>query len=110
LATSPPSSSSLEMRFGTVGVPIPQTELKIIDTTGEDGAAAALPFGATGEIWVRGPQVMKGYLDDEEATRDALTPDGWLRTGDVGFVDNNGFLKIVDRVKELIKVKGLQVS
>ena len=65
--------------------------------------------GAAGEIWVRGPQVMLGYLGDDEATASALTSDGWLRTGDIATVDADGRFCIVDRLKELIKYKGYQV-
>jgi acyl-CoA synthetase (AMP-forming)/AMP-acid ligase II len=91
---------------GTVGRPLPGTEVRIVDVeSGRD-----VPAGATGEIWLRGPQVMLGYLGKPEATAAMLTPDGWLRTGDVGVQDAEGFLRVVDRVKELIKFKGMQVA
>ncbi len=90
---------------GSVGALIPNTEARLIDPgTGEDA-----PEGSDGEIWVRGPQVMKGYLNNPEATAETLTDDGWLRTGDIGRVDENGFFYVVDRLKELIKYKGYQV-
>jgi acyl-CoA synthetase (AMP-forming)/AMP-acid ligase II len=90
---------------GSVGALIPNTEARLVDPeTGEDVAE-----GEQGEIWVRGPQVMKGYLENPDATGETLTEDGWLRTGDVGRVDENGFFYVVDRLKELIKYKGYQV-
>ncbi|HEX6548957.1 MAG TPA: hypothetical protein VF134_09465 [Candidatus Dormibacteraeota bacterium] len=63
-----------------------------------------------GEIWIRGPQVMAGYLNKPDETRDTLTEDGWLRTGDIGTVDEAGNWSIVDRLKEMIKYKGFQVA
>ena len=82
--------------------PIPNTEVRVVDpATGED-----LGTGAEGELWVRGPQVMKGYLNNEEATRHTIDDDGWLHTGDVAVVDEDHHVSIVDRVKELIKYKG----
>jgi len=93
-------------RPGSVGPPLPGTECRVVDPdTGE-----ILGPGRTGEVWIRGPQVMAGYLDDPDATAFALSPEGWLRTGDLGRVDGDGYLWIVDRLKELIKFKGLQVA
>jgi acyl-CoA synthetase (AMP-forming)/AMP-acid ligase II len=90
---------------GSVGALIPNTEARVVDPeTGEDVAE-----GEEGEIWVRGPQVMRGYLNNPEATAETLVEDGWLRTGDIGRVDENGFFYVVDRLKELIKYKGYQV-
>jgi acyl-CoA synthetase (AMP-forming)/AMP-acid ligase II len=90
---------------GSVGALIPNTEARLVDPeTGEDAAE-----GEAGEIWIRGPQVMEGYLNNREATAETLTDDGWLRTGDMGRVDEDGFFFIVDRLKELIKYKGYQV-
>jgi acyl-CoA synthetase (AMP-forming)/AMP-acid ligase II len=90
---------------GSVGALIPNTEARLVDPeTGEDAAE-----GEEGEIWIRGPQVMRGYLNNAEATDETLVEDGWLRTGDIGRVDENGFFFIVDRLKELIKYKGYQV-
>jgi acyl-CoA synthetase (AMP-forming)/AMP-acid ligase II len=91
---------------GSIGALIPNTEARLVDPeTGED-----VPQGEDGEIWVRGPQVMRGYLNNDEATAEALVGDGWIRTGDIGRVDENGFFYIVDRLKELIKYKGHQVA
>ncbi len=94
-----------EFRPGSVGVTIPNTETRVVDP----GSGDDLDFGVDGEVWVRGPQVMKGYLNNERATADTITDDGWLRTGDIGHIDEDGHLFIVDRLKELIKYKGFQV-
>jgi acyl-CoA synthetase (AMP-forming)/AMP-acid ligase II len=91
---------------GTVGVVHPNTLVRLVDpATGEDA-----PRGGPGEIWVKGPQVMKGYLNLPDATAGIITPDGWLRTGDIGRVEPDGNFAIVDRMKELIKYKGYQVA
>ncbi|MDF3300489.1 4-coumarate--CoA ligase family protein [Streptomyces tropicalis] len=92
---------------GTVGRLIAGTEMRIVSLTdpGRD-----LGTGEPGEILVRGPQVMKGYLGRPDATAAMIDPDGWLHTGDVGHVDPDGWLFVVDRVKELIKYKGYQVA
>jgi len=87
---------------GSIGPPLAGTECRIVDPeTGEDTDR--------GEIWVRGPQVMQGYLNNDEATRETIDDDGWLHTGDVGEMDDEGYYFIVDRLKELIKYKGFQV-
>jgi len=91
---------------GTVGPPLPDTEEKIVDAeTGEE-----LATGAVGEVWVRGPQVMRGYWRRPDATAECLAPDGWLRTGDLGTLDEDGYLRIVDRLKDMIRYKGHQVA
>jgi 4-coumarate--CoA ligase len=89
---------------GTVGVTVSNTECRIVDANGEDQGV-----GGEGELWVRGPQVMKGYFGNSSATDATIDKDGWLHTGDVGIFDEDGHLRIVDRVKELIKYKGFQV-
>jgi acyl-CoA synthetase (AMP-forming)/AMP-acid ligase II len=93
-------------RGGSAGLLIPNTECKVIDPASE----AELGPGQQGEVWVRGPQVMLGYLNHPEATAAMLDADGWLRTGDIGSVDADGYLYVVDRLKELIKYKGYQVA
>ena len=107
--TSPVTHSSpappWQLKFGSVGVPAPNTECKIIDL--ESGAP--LGPGERGEVCVRGPQVMTGYLNNPEATAQTIDADGWLHTGDIGYADEDGHFYIVDRAKELIKYKGFQV-
>jgi acyl-CoA synthetase (AMP-forming)/AMP-acid ligase II len=91
---------------GTVGVLTPNTEAKVIDLDSGD----EVPTGERGELCVRGPQVMTGYLNNPEATAAMIDQDGWLHTGDIAVVDDEGYFSIVDRVKELIKYKGFQVA
>jgi hypothetical protein len=91
---------------GTVGRVMPNTELRVVDVaTGRD-----LGAGQPGELLARGPQVMAGYLRRPDATAAMVDPDGWLRTGDLGLVDGDGNVVIVDRLKELIKVSGHHVA
>ena len=91
---------------GAVGLVLPNTYSKIIDTeTGEE-----LGLNERGEVLVKGPHVMVGYLNNEEATRGCIDDDGWFHTGDVGYADDDEYLYIVDRVKELIKYKAYQVA
>ncbi|WP_103532345.1 4-coumarate--CoA ligase family protein [Streptomyces sp. SM11] len=92
---------------GTVGKLLPGTEMRIVSL--EDPAKDTEP-GADGEVLIRGPQVMKGYLGRPDATAEMIDVDGWVHTGDVGRVDEDGWLFVVDRVKELIKYKGYQVA
>jgi len=91
---------------GSIGVLVPNTECKIVDIDTQ----AALGVRQDGELWVRGPQIMKGYLNQPEATAAMVDSDGWLHTGDIGFCDEDGYFWIVDRLKELIKYKGFQVA
>jgi acyl-CoA synthetase (AMP-forming)/AMP-acid ligase II len=93
-------------RCDSIGWCVPNMECKIVDS--ETGAE--LGTGARGEICVRGPQVMRGYLNKPEATAQTIDADGWLHTGDIGYVDEHGYFYIVDRLKELIKYKGFQVA
>ncbi|WP_037670002.1 4-coumarate--CoA ligase family protein [Streptomyces griseus] len=92
---------------GTVGKLIAGTEMRIVSLDDPDND---LGIGESGEILIRGPQVMKGYLGRPDATAAMIDPDGWLHTGDVGHVDADNWLFVVDRVKELIKYKGFQVA
>ncbi|MEP2532018.1 AMP-binding protein [Shimia sp.] len=91
---------------GASGVTIPNTQSRIIDPD----TGASLEPHQTGELLVRGPQVMKGYLNNPEATQNTIDADGWLHTGDVAHFDEDGYLYLTDRVKELIKYKGFQVA
>ncbi|KAL6995949.1 4-coumarate--CoA ligase-like 5 [Sarracenia purpurea var. burkii] len=101
------STDSLEesRRYGTAGLLSPSTEARIVDP--ETGKA--LPVNRTGELWLRGPTIMKGYFGNAEATASTLDSAGWLRTGDLCYIDDDGFIFVVDRLKELIKYKGYQV-
>jgi long-chain acyl-CoA synthetase len=89
---------------GTIGLPMPSTDITIRDDDGND-----LPLGEVGEICVRGPQVMKGYWNRPDETSRAIMPDGYFRTGDMGFMDERGYTKIVDRKKDMILVSGFNV-
>lgn len=93
-------------RSGAAGIVVPNTSCQIVDP--ESGQA--VPAGQEGELWIKGPQVMQGYLNNAEATAESITPDGWLRTGDIARIDADGYMFIVDRLKELIKYKGFQVA
>lgn len=91
-------------QLGTAGLPVPSTELKVISEEGEE-----LAVGETGELCVKGPQVMKGYWHREEATAEVLDAEGWLKTGDVAVIKEDGFVQIVDRLKDMILVSGFNV-
>nr|ASV46316.1 4-coumarate-coA ligase [Lilium regale] len=95
-----------EVKSGSCGTVVRNAELKIVDP--ETGLS--LPRNKPGEICIRGAQIMKGYLDDPVATENTIDKDGWLHTGDVGLVDDDDEIFIVDRLKELIKYKGFQVA
>ena len=95
-----------KVKLGSVGLVLPNMECKIIDVaTGEE-----LGPGQDGEVCVRGPNIMRGYLNNPAETAHTIDREGWLHTGDVGHVDADGYLFVVDRVKELIKYKGMQVA
>lgn len=93
-------------KLGSCGGPLPRSKAKVLSL--ENGQSLG-PY-QRGELYVSGPQVMKGYLNDEKSTRETISDQGWLRTGDVAYYDDDGHFFIVDRVKELIKVKGNQVK
>lgn len=103
---SPAVTSGLggEAPEGSIGVPLPGVAVRLVDADGQDALV-----GDPGEVWVKGPNVFAGYWGDELATAAALTPDGWLRTGDTAVVDDDGYLSLVDRVKDVIIVSGFNV-
>ena len=92
------------IQLGTIGIPVPSTLCKIINDDGQE-----LPIGEIGELCVKGPQVMKGYWQRQEATDEILDADGWLKTGDIGLIQEDGYLRIVDRKKDMILVSGFNV-
>ncbi|MCP1605477.1 long-chain-fatty-acid--CoA ligase FadD1 [Pseudomonas citronellolis] len=92
------------IQIGTIGIPVPSTLCKVIDDAGNE-----LPLGERGELCVKGPQVMKGYWQRQEATDEILDADGWLRTGDVAIIQEDGYMRIVDRKKDMILVSGFNV-
>lgn len=94
--------------YGTIGWPISNVEMKIIGL--DDATLKGLGPNETGELLVKGPNVMKGYFKNDDATNAMISPDGWLHTGDIGHFDENGLFYISDRLKELIKVNANQVA
>ncbi len=98
------ATAGADSKPGSSGITVPNTECRLVNPDGEDEGV-----DGEGELWVRGPQVMKGYLNNPEATAATIDADGWLHTGDVARIDADGHTYIVDRVKELIKYKGFQV-
>ncbi|NKB31685.1 MAG: AMP-binding protein [Pseudomonadales bacterium] len=93
-----------EVKLGTVGPLVPETEMRVVDDSGVD-----VLFGERGELWIRGPQVMLGYWQKEDASKDTITEDGWLKTGDYVEITEDGCITIVDRKKDMILVSGFNV-
>lgn len=91
-------------RIGTIGLPLPSTDIIIADDDGKE-----VPIGQPGEIYAKGPQVMPGYWQKEEETKQVFSADGWFKTGDIGILDEDGYIRIVDRKKEMINVSGFNV-
>ena len=104
--TSPAASVNpiSNIKLGTIGIPVPSTLFKVIDDDGKE-----LALGERGELCVKGPQVMKGYWQRQEATDEILDSEGWLKTGDIGIIQEDGFIRIVDRKKDMILVSGFNV-
>lgn len=100
IAFNPPGA----VQLGSIGIPAPSTDVRIVD---DDGIPQ--PVGKPGELWVRGPQVMRGYWNRPEDTAQTLTGDGWLKTGDVAELCEDGYMRIVDRKKDMIVVSGFNV-
>ncbi len=95
-----------QRRAGSIGIPFPSTDIRVVDPESQEDVAQ----GQEGELWVRGPQVLRGYWKREEETHKAITADGWLRTGDIVTLDQDYFLTVVDRIKEIIITGGFNVS
>ncbi len=95
-----------KIKPGSVGLCMRNTECQIVDIETEN----PLGFYEQGELWIRGPQVMKGYLNNPEATAKVIDADGWFHTGDIAYVDEDGYFYIVDRIKELIKYNGYPIA
>ena len=93
-----------KIQLGTIGIPVASTLCKVVDDDGNE-----LALGETGELCVKGPQVMKGYWLREDATKEVLDADGWLRTGDIAIIQEDGYIRIVDRKKDMILVSGFNV-
>jgi long-chain acyl-CoA synthetase len=89
---------------GSIGLPLPSTEVVMLDDDGR-----VLPLGTAGELAVRGPQVMAGYWQQPDETAKVMTADGFMRTGDIGLMDERGYIKLIDRKKDMIKVSGFNV-
>jgi acyl-CoA synthetase (AMP-forming)/AMP-acid ligase II len=105
-ATHVTSDVPAEIKYGSIGAPVSNTECRVVDPATQRDVEP----GVDGEICIRGPQVMRGYLNRPDATRATIDADGWLHTGDIGHADQDGHFFIVDRLKELIKYKGMQVA
>uniref|UniRef100_A0A1J3D0K2 4-coumarate--CoA ligase n=1 Tax=Noccaea caerulescens TaxID=107243 RepID=A0A1J3D0K2_NOCCA len=93
-------------KYSSVGLLAPNMQAKVVDWS----SGSFLPPGNRGELWIQGPGVMKGYLNNPEATQMTLVEGSWLRTGDIAYFDEDGYLFIVDRIKETIKYKGFQIA
>ncbi|MBA3282513.1 MAG: AMP-binding protein [Acidimicrobiia bacterium] len=98
------ASTGLPWRPGSVGAPVDDLEVRLVDLDGQDAL-----IGDPGEIWVKGPNVFQGYWNDAQATSNCIDDDGWLRTGDIALVDEDGYLYLVDRAKDLVIVSGFNV-
>ncbi|KAF5189593.1 4-coumarate--CoA ligase-like [Thalictrum thalictroides] len=94
------------IKYNSVGLLAPNTQAKVVNWN----SGSCLPPGNSGELWLRGPGIMKGYLNDADATTSAVDNDGWLHTGDIVSFDQDGYLYILDRLKEIIKYKGFQIA
>ena len=105
--TSPVDFIGTGRKYSSIGQNIASCQVRLVDVMTKKDISTS---GQTGELWVKGPHVMKGYLNDEDATKNTLTQDGWLKTGDIAYFDEDFDFYITDRLKELIKVKGFQVT
>lgn len=105
--SSPVAFVESGIKYSSIGQNIASCSVRLVDITTQQDVSTS---GQTGELWIKGPHVMKGYLNDEDATKNTLTEDGWLKTGDIAYFDEDFDFYITDRLKELIKVKGFQVT
>lgn len=101
-------SHRLYTNYGSIGFPVASTEAKVVDQ--DDATNRGLDANVCGELLLRSPSVMRGYLNNPKATAEVLVGDGWLRTGDIGYYDYNGDFYVTDRAKDLIKVQAYQVA
>jgi len=104
--TSPIATFNIpcQSQLGTIGLPVPGTDLKTVDDNGQD-----LPHGEVGELCVKGPQVMDGYWKKEAETAEMIDGEGWLHTGDMAVIQDDGYTRIVDRKKDMFNVSGFNV-
>jgi long-chain acyl-CoA synthetase len=93
-----------EERIGTIGLPVPSTQIRIANDE-----EIEVPIGEAGEIFAKGPQVFSGYWQKDEESKNAFSQDGWFKTGDIGIMDEDGYIRIIDRKKEMINVSGFNV-
>jgi len=107
-ATAGPAACSGLRKVGTVGLPVYDTQIKLVAEDSPDGPEVPLPVGEYGEVCIRGPQVMAGYLNRPDETS-AVLVDGWFHTGDIGVLDEDGYLAIVDRKKDMLIYKGYNI-
>jgi len=104
---SPVAFFGCEHKYSSIGQNISSCQVRVVDLKTQQDISTS---GQTGELWLKGPHIMKGYLGDEAATKNTITEDGWLKTGDIVYFDEEFDFYITDRLKELIKVKGYQVT
>uniref|UniRef100_A0A6V7QXR9 4-coumarate--CoA ligase n=1 Tax=Ananas comosus var. bracteatus TaxID=296719 RepID=A0A6V7QXR9_ANACO len=100
------NSGGSNKKYKSVGLLAPNMQAKVIDLR----SGSCLPPGYSGELWLHGPAIMKGYLNDEDATVSTIVENGWLRTGDLAYFDQDGYLFVMDRLKDTIKYKGFQIA
>ncbi|XP_043695776.1 4-coumarate--CoA ligase-like 6 [Telopea speciosissima] len=99
------------IKYTSIGLLAPNMQAKVVDPiSSSSSSSSSMPPGKSGELWLRGPGVMKGYLNNEDATKSAIDKEGWLHTGDIAYFDHDGYIYVLDRMKEIIKYKGFQIA